>query len=98
MPMSLMPGIAQAVTFVAAWGIMMVAMMLPSAIPMIALYGVVHRNAAKLGQKGVSEALFTLVYVAVWLAVGVPVYLASLIISSQSELDDVLPYALAGVL
>ena len=36
-----MPGAssAEAVAFLAAWGIMMAAMMLPSATPMIALYG-----------------------------------------------------------
>jgi predicted metal-binding membrane protein len=77
---------------------MMVAMMLPSAAPMIALYGVVRRNAAKAGKRGVPEAAFALVYIAVWGALGVPIYVGSLIVSSQSEVDRVLPYALALVL
>ena len=35
MPLTVSDGLA----FVASWGIMMVAMMLPSALPMIGLYG-----------------------------------------------------------
>jgi predicted metal-binding membrane protein len=90
--------LTEAIGFLVAWGIMMVAMMLPSAIPMIALYGVVQRNAASSGQKGLSEVWFALVYIAVWVAIGVPIYVASVFIASQPQLESVLPYALAGVL
>jgi predicted metal-binding membrane protein len=90
--------LAEAVGFLVAWGIMMVAMMLPSAIPMIALYGVIQRNAASSGQKGLSEAWFALVYIAVWVGIGVPIYLVSVLIASQQQLESVLPYALAVVL
>jgi predicted metal-binding membrane protein len=92
------PGLMEAAAFVAAWGVMMVAMMLPSAIPMISLYAVLRRNGSRTGQRAVSESVFTLVYIAVWVAVGVPVYIASVVISGQSGLDDVVPYALAVVL
>src|SRR5579859_1675935 len=50
-----MPDFVEAVGFLVAWGIMMVAMMLPSAVPMIALYGAVRRNAAKSGQNSLPE-------------------------------------------
>ena len=93
-----MPDLLDAVGFLVAWGIMMVAMMLPSAVPMIALYGAVRRNAAKAGQNSVSEAVFTLVYVTVWVLMGVPIYLGSVVIANQPQLEPVLPYALAAVL
>jgi predicted metal-binding membrane protein len=99
MPDSMMPGLFDAAAFVAAWAIMMTAMMLPSAIPMIALYGVVQRNMAGAGQRAVSQAVFTSVYVAVWAAVGVPIYLASIVVARQSAArNSQVPYALAAVL
>jgi len=90
--------LAEAAAFFGAWTVMMAAMMLPSAIPMLALYAVLRRNAAGGGQRGVPAALFALVYLAVWAAFGAPVYIASLVISEQTGLSDELPYALAGVL
>ncbi len=41
-----------------AWGVMMAAMMLPSATPMIALYGAVYRNLGHTGQAGGPMAAF----------------------------------------
>jgi predicted metal-binding membrane protein len=91
-------GAAEAVAFLGAWGIMMAAMMLPSATPMIALYGALRRNVGAAGPAGISTALFALVYLAVWVTFGVPVYLASVVIGAQTQLADLLPYALAIVL
>src|SRR5713226_3636308 len=80
-----MPGMSQpsvalpvdAAAYLAAWSVMMAAMMLPSATPMIALYGAISRNASRSGQKGASTILFALVYLAAWVALGLPVYAAS---------------------
>jgi predicted metal-binding membrane protein len=72
MPVTLADGVA----FVLSWGIMMTAMMLPSALPMIALYGTIHRGAGGSSPRGVPVAAFTLVYLVVWAASGAPVYLA----------------------
>jgi predicted metal-binding membrane protein len=72
MPMTVSDGLA----FVASWGIMMTAMMLPSALPMIGLYAATQRGAVDSGPRGVPVALFTLVYLAVWAAFGAPVYVA----------------------
>src|SRR5262249_55061446 len=58
------------------WAIMMTAMMLPSALPMIALYGAIRRRADPEAAPGVPVAVFTLVYLVLWAATGVPVYLA----------------------
>ena len=71
MPMPATP--ADGLAFVASWGVMMTAMMLPSALPMISLYGATQRGSAG---KGVPVALFALVYLSVWAASGVPVYFA----------------------
>ena len=89
---------AEALGFISAWGIMMAAMMLPSATPMIALYAALRRKATPGAAAGISTALFALVYFVVWVVFGVPVYLASVFIGSQMGLADVLPYALALVL
>ena len=72
MPMTVSDGLA----FVVGWGIMMMAMMLPSALPMIGLYGATQRSTAAPGPKGVPVGIFVLVYLAVWAAFGVPVYVA----------------------
>lgn len=68
--------IADAVGFVVGWGVMMTAMMLPSALPMIRLYGATQRREAAAPASGVPVAIFTLVYLAVWAVSGLPVYLA----------------------
>ena len=91
-----------AAAFLVAWGVMMTAMMLPSATPMIALYGGVRRNATQTHQKGIPTALFALVYLAVWLAFGVPVYAVSVAVdaaaNSTPAVAGLLPYALALIL
>jgi predicted metal-binding membrane protein len=68
--------IADALAFVVSWAVMMTAMMLPSALPMIGLYGATQRREAAPGSHGAPVALFTLVYLAVWAVSGIPVYLA----------------------
>src|SRR5215831_20621544 len=76
MTMFMPPTVADGLAFVASWGIMMAAMMLPSALPMITLYGATLRGGDATAPRGVPLAVFTLVYLSVWTASGVPVYLA----------------------
>jgi Predicted metal-binding integral membrane protein (DUF2182) len=90
-------GLAGALLFLVGWGVMMAAMMLPSAMPMIALYTAV-RGSSGTASRGISTTLFALVYLALWEAFGIPVQLASLIVSSQPALAEALPYALVVVL
>jgi len=80
--------------FVIGWGIMMTAMMLPSALPMIALYGAMRRGATGGGAarvraggaaQGVPVAAFTGVYLLVWAASGIPVYLAHTLLLALPE-------------
>ena len=91
-----------ALVYLAAWGVMMAAMMLPSATPMIALYGAISRKAPQSGQKGASTFLFALVYLAAWLALGLPVYAASRLVDWAAGMypavGSLFPYAVAAVL
>jgi predicted metal-binding membrane protein len=74
---------ADGTAFVLGWGVMMTAMMLPSALPMISLYGAIQRG--KADTRGVPVAGFTLVYLLVWAASGVPIYLAHTALMTLSE-------------
>lgn len=48
------------------WSVMMVAMMLPSASPMILLFATVHRRRRQQKRAAVPTAIFLLGYLAVW--------------------------------
>ena len=63
-----------AATFLAAWAVMMAAMMLPAAAPMVLLFGTVQ--AQRRGQPTfVPTWIFVAGYLLVWSAVGLAVYL-----------------------
>ena len=68
--------VADGFAFVVGWAVMMTAMMLPSALPMISLYGAVRRGGAGAASPGVSVVVFTAVYLFLWAVSGIPVYLA----------------------
>ncbi len=89
------PTLVDAVAYVLAWAVMMAAMMLPSALPMIGLYAGTQK-AASVPARTVSVALFTFVYLALWTLTGVPVYAASLALMAVTV--DTLAYVVAGVL
>ena len=92
MPLTVADGLA----FVASWGVMMTAMMLPSALPMVGLYAATQRGEAPTAPRGVPVAVFTLVYLAVWAASGVPVYLAHTGLMALSA--RAFAYGIAGIL
>jgi predicted metal-binding membrane protein len=94
MPMS--ATVADGLAFVVSWGVMMTAMMLPSALPMISLYGATQRRSAGAAPKGVPAAVFTLVYLALWAASGVPVYFAHTLLMTLT--GSAFAYAVAVVL
>src|SRR5262249_41490970 len=94
MDMVMTPTVFEGLGFVAAWGVMMAAMMLPSALPMIALYAATQRNAANTVVKSMRVAVFGLVYLAFWTLTGVPIYLASVALGASKPR----PYGIAVVL
>lgn len=67
MPMSSGPwDLGHALVMLAMWAVMMAAMMLPSAAPMILLYGTIARKRSAGGEEVAGSAIFTAGYVAVW--------------------------------
>jgi predicted metal-binding membrane protein len=88
--------VADGLAFVVSWGVMMTAMMLPSALPMISLYGATQRSAAGAATRGVPVAVFTLVYLALWAASGVPVYFAHTLLMTLA--GSAFAYAIAAIL
>ena len=87
--------------FTAAWALMMGAMMLPSATPMIALYSTVARRRDP-GATAARTTMFAVSYAAVWALSGIVVYALSLAIEALVEshrwAHDAAPYAAAGTL
>jgi predicted metal-binding membrane protein len=81
MDMVMTPTLVDGLAFVVAWGVMMAAMMLPSALPMITLYAATQRGEPGAVRVPGAVATFTLVYLAVWAATGVPMYGASVALS-----------------
>jgi predicted metal-binding membrane protein len=92
MPIDLLDGLA----YVAAWGVMMTAMMLPSALPMIGLYAVTHPTPTGAGARAMPVALFTLIYLGLWTATGIPMYFASIALGRVAAGPRA--YLVAGVL
>ncbi len=88
--------------YVAMWGIMMVAMMLPSATPMLLLYRTVRTTLAAAGEEAVPTWMFGAVYVLLWTLSGVPLYLATTVITARvtesPPLGAVVPYVAAALL
>ena len=85
--MFMAPTVFDGLVYVASWTVMMAAMMLPSALPMIGLYAATQRNAGGPARKILPVALFTLVYLGVWAATGVPMYFASTLLAASDTVD-----------
>src|SRR5262245_100645 len=74
-------------TFVIVWTVMMAAMMLPSAAPMIAIFAI---SQARNGQgAGVPTWIFVAGYIVVWAAVGAVVYVV--VQAASDTATDLLP-------
>jgi predicted metal-binding membrane protein len=96
------PSVAEGAAFCGQWGVMMAAMMLPSAAPMILLYRTVSSRLSAAGERVIPGTLFTAVYLLFWLLFGVPVYGAYLAVGAAAarwpSLHTAMPYLLACVL
>lgn len=95
MDMVMTPTLTDAVPYVVAWAIMMAAMMLPSAAPMIALYAATQKSGGVV-TRAASVALFVLAYLGLWALTGAPVYFASLALMALHA--STLAYVVAAVL
>ncbi|WP_129669127.1 DUF2182 domain-containing protein [Phytoactinopolyspora endophytica] len=95
--------LGEAAAYIGSWGVMMIAMMLPSAVPMIALYSTVRPSmAARYGGRTVSTSVFGALYVLVWMSTGILAYAGSVLASAAAHASDdvseLAPYAVATVL
>ena len=90
------PTVFDGLVYVAGWTVMMAAMMLPSALPMIGLYTAAQRSEEGAARRILRVTLFTLVYLGVWAATGVPMYFASTLLARSNAV--VLGYGIAAVL
>lgn len=88
--------------FTVQWGVMMTAMMLPSAVPLILLYRGTSRRGAGNGERVIPAEAFALTYVVAWLLTGIPVYAASVAVEQlaarSASFAAAVPYAIAGSL
>lgn len=95
------PSVKEGVTFTFQWGVMMTAMMLPSAMPMILLYRLVA-NRRSAGERAIPVALFAGVYLLIWTLTGVVVYAAYVATSAVAQrspaFNAATPYVIAAVL
>jgi predicted metal-binding membrane protein len=71
--MSLTMGMGAAV-FIALWIVMMVAVMFPSAAPMILMFARIHNGKKERGENFVPTWIFALSYLLVWSATGIVAY------------------------
>ena len=69
---------APPMVFLAGWAVMMVAMMFPSAAPMILMFARIHEGRRQRGQPFVPTPVFVLPYVAVWTLFGLAAYAAAI--------------------
>jgi len=96
MDMVMTPTFVNGLAFVAAWAVMMAAMMLPSALPMIGLYAATQRTEPAAVRRSAPVALFTLIYLGLWAMTGVPMYVANVVFSTIAS--DARAYGVAAVL
>jgi predicted metal-binding membrane protein len=96
------PGVAEGATFVLQWGVMMAAMMLPSAAPMILLYRMVRRRVVSDGERAIPAWAFAATYVGIWTLSGIPVYAGYVATTALAMccawFARMVPYAVAVVL
>ncbi len=82
------------VPFVLGWTAMMMAMMIPTTLPLILLYRVVARQRLSTTQARVGIAALFLGYIAVWAVAGLPVYIYALTAEAAGSYAIVLPAVL----
>ncbi len=114
MAMPDMPGMAMAMpamhpwswvevgALIVMWTVMMVAMMTPTAAPMILMFAAIHRRRAAEGRPGVPTAIFVLAYLVVWGAFSVAAALAQSALHAAALLSPAMaatsPYLAGGLL
>jgi predicted metal-binding membrane protein len=86
-------GVLQAAVVLAMWCAMALAMMLPTAAPMILTYAELAETASRKGEPAASPLVLTTGYVGVWLGAAVALSALQLILSRLALLDPALASA-----
>ena len=86
-----MGAIGGIVLFLSAWAVMMVAMMVPATLPLILLYRTIARDRLPLVRARVGMVALLVGYIAVWTAVGLPVYAYARFAERAGQLATALP-------
>jgi len=93
------PSLAEGAAFTLQWGVMMTAMMVPSAIPMVLMYRTVSERLAARGEVSAPVWMFAGVYLVAWLLPGIPLYLLHVALRAGTErwtpLATAVPYLVA---
>ena len=91
-----------AAVFIAAWGVMMAAMMLPSATPMIVMYRKIRSGLSQDDRHVVPTTLFAAVYLAIWVSLGLIAFVGGVALSALADANPAVsawfPYAVAVIL
>lgn len=82
---------ADLLLFLFGWAVMMVAMMLPAALPLVLLYGAIARKRKSRPRAAGGIAALLAGYVAVWTVAGLPVYGYSRLMAVVGPALTVLP-------
>lgn len=83
--------------FVALWAVMMVAMMFPTAAPMVATFNRIEAGKRARGETFVSTWLFVAGYTVVWTAAGIAAYLGALVAEQVAARADLSALAAARI-
>lgn len=94
--------VAAMLAFTLEWGVMMTAMMLPSAAPMMLLYARSSRGRRVSGERMIPPWTFAATYLVLWLSTGVPVYVGWVAVGNLAAhsptFASAVPYAIAATL
>ncbi|OLS25634.1 MAG: hypothetical protein HeimC3_13820 [Candidatus Heimdallarchaeota archaeon LC_3] len=71
LPIFLSPQIIQSINFTWMWTVMMIAMMLPSIIPMVLLFTTISQSRTNYGFETISTTFFIFGYLGIWSSIGV---------------------------
>jgi predicted metal-binding membrane protein len=92
-PSASVPGSTQAGLVLAMWSAMALAMMLPTAAPMILTYAELAETAARKGEPAASPLVLTAGYVAVWLGAALILTILQFILARLALLDSAMASA-----
>lgn len=78
----------QIILFVVTWMVMMVAMMFPTAAPMILTFALVNRTKKQQGQPYIPTWIFVASYMVIWLIFGIIIYFILLGINNIASISE----------